>query len=94
MIDYIVDGRMYGLSYSDLRANYHEFTSMSDEDFIRNLPRAAHFACIVGWLKELGPNATIGDTGIVHELVHLMSSGTTTSLVQVRKSFAELLELR
>lgn len=93
MIDYLVGERKYGLSYAELRERYREFCAMSDEEFLRKLPRAAHFACIVGWLKELPADATIGDCGIVHELVHLMTTGTTTPLANVRSQFALLLEL-
>lgn len=93
MIDYVVEERRYGLSYSDLRQTYLEFCAMPDEEFLVTLPRAAHLACIIGWLKELPNDATIGDTGIVHEIIHLMTTGTTTTLAEVRDKFKRLLEL-
>lgn len=94
MIDYLVNGHKYGLSYADLREKYREFRAMSDQDFLVSLPRLAHFVCIVGWMKELPADATIGDRGIVHELIHLMAAGgTTTSLADVRAQFNALLEL-
>lgn len=93
MIDYLVGERKYGLSYADLRQSYREFCEMTDEEFLVKLPRAAHLACIIGWLKELPADATIGDCGIVHELIHLMTTGTTTSLDGIRQQFALLLEL-
>lgn len=93
MIDYLVGERRYGLSYSDLRQTYREFVEMHDADFVRQLSRAAHLACIICWLKELPADATIGDCGIVHELIHLMTTGTTSDLATIRAQFARDLEL-
>ena len=44
-------------------------------------------------LEELGAEATVGDQGIVHELVHLLHSGTETPLDAVRAQFAQVLRL-
>lgn len=96
MIEYVTDsGARYLLSYSELREKYFEFVKMTDAEFLANLPAAAHFACVVGWLKELGPAATIGDEGIVHELVHLMHIPETCggNLKRIRRSFRDLLML-
>lgn len=100
MIDYLPDptnpSRQYGLSYQDLRAEHERMAALDDASFLAALPAAAHLACIIAWLKELGPNATIGDCGIVHELVHLMHLGieeSTVPLEEIRQSFAHLLRL-
>lgn len=95
MIQYAPDGtgETYGLSYSELREQYERFVNMSDVEFLGNLSAAAHTACIIGWLKELGADATIGDTGIVHQLIHLMQVPGVVSLKKIRKQFKELLRL-
>lgn len=83
----------YSLSYSELKEKYDKFVGMSDVEFLGNLPAAAHTACIIGWLKELGADATIGDTGIVHQLIHLMQLPGVVPVKSVRKQFKELLRL-
>jgi hypothetical protein len=100
MIDYLPDpsnpDRRFTLSYQDLREEHERMVALDDAAFLAQLPAATHLACIIAWLKELGPNATIGDCGIVHELVHLIHmgpDGSTTSLAEVRQSFAHLLKL-
>lgn len=89
------DGKKFHLSYQELRGHYYRFVSMKDEEFRRNLPDAAHFACVVCWLKEVGPDASIGDTGIVHQLIHLMTIGDDpiVQIKDVRKQFKKLLFL-
>lgn len=84
----------YILSYHELKDDYVRFCRMSDKTFMKNIISALHFACITGYLKELG-NESLSDEGIVHELVHLLpgSSGTTTSLRDVRKLFRRTLKL-
>lgn len=100
MIDYLPDpsnpSRQFSLSYQGLREEHERMVALDDAAFLLQLPAAAHLACIIGWLKELGPNATIGDCGIVHEIVHLMHLGleeSTTGLDEIRGSFAHLLRL-
>lgn len=95
MIEYKVGASTYALSYSELKEKYHEFCRMSNAQFLANLPAAAHFACVVGWFKEIGAEATIGDQGIVHELVHLMHIPETcgADLKRIRREFKTLLRL-
>lgn len=88
-----VNDRKFSFSYCELREHYERLCNLSDEAFLVSLPEALHLACIVGWLKELGPEATIGEVGIVHELVHLLHSGTTTPLEEIRSNFCLLLKL-
>lgn len=72
MIEYLSSGRKYLLSYQQLREDHYRFVRMTDEEFMRSIPDALHFACVVCWLKEVG-NECLSDTGIVHQLVHLMT---------------------
>ena len=59
-------GATYSLSYRELRERVQEFVDMTDEKFLESLPEAAHLACIVSWVKELGIDETVGDEGVVH----------------------------
>lgn len=92
-MEHVVDGRRFGVSYRELRENYGRICALTDQEFLLRLPEAAHLACIIGWFKELGAEATIGELGIVREIVHLMHSGTTTRLEVIRENFRELLRL-
>lgn len=96
--DYRGEMRNYGISYTELRDEHRELCSMSTPDWMTHLPRAIHLACVIGWFKELPNDATIGDRGIVHELVHLISATYEGAELQqvirrVRKQFAEVLRL-
>lgn len=88
--------RKYILSYSELREHYHRFVNMTDEEFLKNLPSAAHLACVISWLKEGGQWA-VADTGIVHELIHLIESGPSYGdggvLHEIRDTFKRTLLL-
>lgn len=94
MIEYLVGDKKYALSYSELRDNYWQFVQMPDEEFMKRLVEAAHLACVISFLKESGQWA-VADTGIVHELIHLMHipEGNTASLRDIRKLFEEQLKL-
>jgi hypothetical protein len=89
--------RRFSLSYRELREEHERMVALDDAAFVAQLPAAAHLACIIGWLKELGRDETIGDTGIVHELVHLMHlnplGAEPYQIGEVRARFARLLLL-
>lgn len=86
--------KKYILSYSELREQYRRFVDMTDEEFLRNLPSAIHFACFMGWFKELGAEATLSDKGIVHELAHLLDlEEYRPNLHGIREQFKTLLKL-
>jgi hypothetical protein len=92
-------GGKYGFSYQDLRDDYHRYTLMSDEAFLANLLDVLHFACFVCYVKEAQTQWVLADTGIVHELIHLLMEErnqrlgrhewevTTTSLDKIRDIF-------
>ena len=93
-MDYKVENSTYSLSYNELKEKYLKFCDMSDDDFLNNLQKAAHLACFIGWFKELPSDMTIGDRGIVHEIIHLMDSTLSTSSIRyIRKKFEEYLKL-
>ena len=89
---YKVGDKTYHLSYLELQETYNRFILMTDEDFMKELHNAAHFACIVTWLKETGQFA-VADDGIVHELIHLMSFPQDCNLKEIRELFNSTLKL-
>jgi len=85
----------YVLSYSSLREDYLRYSHMSDEEFSANLLPILHFACVTCWLKEKQTQWLLSDTGLIHELVHLLLAQsdptftTDTKLSRVREMFNE-----
>ena len=105
MMEYVFDEaeggrRKYGFSYQELREEYHRYKAMTDKEFFskKNLPAALHFACFVAFVKELGINATVGDEGIIHQLVHHLHIGDVDIIKdrrrETRRQFDDLLELK
>lgn len=94
-INYLVDGMEYSFNYQELKSRYEDISQYSDEEFMQNLPQIAHLACVVSTLKGLGTQATIGDKGIIHELIHLMTDPEepTNDLQEIRESFNKLIQL-
>lgn len=89
---YLLHGKKYSFSYKDLRDHYDSFCKLSDREFIYQLPNIIHFACFVGYLKELSATDTISDEGIVHKLVHLLCiSEPLNDLQEIREQFKQLL---
>ena len=95
MIEYVLEGTKYLLSYQQLKEEYVRFCYMSDDEFMNNLPAAAHLACVICYLKEIPGYVALSDIGIVHQLVHLIHIPTETStpLADIRKLFEEQLKL-
>lgn len=95
MIKYVIDDRHYNLSYGELKEQYVKFCNMDVEDFMRNLVEATHLACIICFLKEVGPLASISDRGIIHRLVHLMTDPkeSLNDIAEIRQQFQEILKL-
>lgn len=87
-------GAHYVLNYQELREDYYRFCAMNDSDFIANLPQVLHFACVVGFFKDIGI-ASLSDEGIIHELVHLLviPGEPLVQLSKIRGQFKEVLEL-
>lgn len=95
MIEYVLNGHSYNMSYQQLREDYHRFCDMKDEEFLQNIPAAAHLACVICFLKEIPTYVALSDIGIVHELIHMIHipDGNTTSLYDIRKLFEQTLRL-
>ncbi len=93
-IEYLVEGRKFGFDYQELKEKYMEFISMSDQDFLKNLVDAAHFASVICFIKNIPSYLCLSDTGVVHEIIHLMKeNGTTTPLSEIRELFEQQLKL-
>lgn len=92
-MEYISGGKRYSFSYRELQEHYERFIRMSDEQFLRAIVEATHFACFVSYLKELGAEATTGDQGIIHRLIHHMSGDCGDDLHETRQAFKDLLKL-
>lgn len=89
----------YGFSYQQLRDDYLRYVMMSDDEFLGNLLDILHFAVFVCYVKEMSGQWILADTGIIHELVHLLMEErnqrerrkeievTTTPLDKIRDIF-------
>lgn len=71
-MDYILKNKEFSLSYQELRREVVRMSLMSDNEFMDNLPKAIHLACIVCWLKEKKSSDVLSDIGIIHQLAHLL----------------------
>lgn len=93
-MEYLVDNNKYVLHYQDLKEEWMRFCEMDDTEFQSNIIDAIHLACIICYLKELGIEQTIGDRGIIHELVHLAAGNPAPHYVgRVRELFKTTLRL-
>lgn len=92
---YLVDGSQYHFSYRELQADYHHFSVMLDDEFMRpeNLLKVLHFCCVCAYLKELGVEATVSDKGVIHELIHLALGVSNRPLREIRAQFEEVMRL-
>lgn len=97
MISYDPDEHPVGhylLSYSSLREDYLRYTMMADDEFEGDLLNILHFVCITCWMKEKQTQWLLSDTGLIHEIVHLLLAQkssdnftTNTKLSKVREMF-------
>lgn len=93
-MEYNLEGKTFGFRYQETRRHHERFCAMSDEEFLRNLPSAAHLACFISWIKELPHDLCLGDLGIVHQLIHLMDSpDPCIELQAIRERFENYLKL-
>lgn len=94
-IEYLVNDKKYGLSYADLKERYQVFCMMSDQEFLKNIPAAAHLACVICYLKEIPTYIALCDEGVIHELMHLLDieNYDKDHLREIRKSFELWLKL-
>ncbi len=90
---YLSDNKKFSISYRKLRDEYTRFTSMGDEEFVANIKDAIHLACVICFFKEIRTEHCLNDTGIIHELVHILCETDPVDIKEVRTLFAEQLKL-
>lgn len=86
--------RVYTFNYQDTRELHERYVSLSDEQFMAELPNILHLAIFISYVKDLSNEATLSDDGIIHELVHLLTSpDPSVDLKEIRKDFEVILKL-
>lgn len=96
MFEYLSGNRKFTLGYQDLRRKHLEMCALPDEEFLKQIPQALHLACVICFLKETPIEHCLNDTGIIHELVHIISlepGSYPMDLREIRKLFEEQLKL-
>lgn len=94
-MEYIVEGKTYNLSYSDLKEKYINISELSIDKFLLVLPEVLHLTCIISFLKEVPTYNTFSDTGLIHELVHLLHIGDEplVNAEKIRQQFINEMKL-
>ena len=96
-MEYLVGTSKYSFSYQDLKNDYIKYKSMNDADFTAHLIKILHFSCFVCYIKEIPTHAILCDTGLIHELIHLLDSNTKAhakmNLDDIRNKFNTICEL-
>ena len=89
------DGSIYEFSYQTMKKLYDEHVSMTDEEFMKNLPSALHLASFICWFKEIPSYDCLSDKGIIHELIHLLHIPNEPLIIlkEIRELFKEQLKL-
>ena len=94
MIHYTLEGKKFDFKYQELKAKYQAFIEYDDVMFLDQIVDATHLAIMICFIKQLKTEIVLSDVGIIHELVHLMKEGTTTTpLKEIRELFKEQLKL-
>ena len=100
-MQYLVEGKKYEFSYSDLKEDYVNYVSMSSTKFFSDIPKVLHFICVVSYIKEIPAYNLLSDEGLMHQLIHLLDDSTkdepnvnnTMVKQQIRRDFKLLCKL-
>lgn len=94
-MEYLIENKKYHLSYQELKNKHEEICRYSNLTFRQKLPEILHLACVISYIKELSNECTVGDKGIIHELVHLLhiEEEPLVDLREIRKQFKTVLKL-
>lgn len=84
---YNLDNKKFELNYNKLKEQYNYFCSLSNEQFLMEIKEALHLAVIICFLKEIPNEKCLSDTGIIHELVHLLTPDPIHDLEEIREKF-------
>ncbi len=94
-MEYLLDNHKFNLNYSQLKEDFEDYSNLPDEQFIAKIPEILHFICILSYLKELPAICLVGDTSLMHELIHILNGiETVQTLKEIRKLFDILMELK
>ena len=91
----MVNGKSFSASLYELKKEYKRLKNLSDDDFIKEIKKALHLSCIISFVKKLNISDTVGDYGIIHQLVHLLDipEEPLIDVKEIRKQFDTLLKL-
>lgn len=94
-MEYLINGNKYNLSYTDLRERYDEICSLSLQSFLARIPEILHLTCMISFLKEVPSYSTLGDEGLIHELIHLLHipNEPLVCAEKIKKQFEEEMKL-
>ena len=92
------DTRRFSVSYQALLNEHATFLQMGDEEIEAKILEAMHFAMFVCWFKEVPSSVVLGDTGLLHEMLHIrmgvFGSRTKNEVLRtVRALFEQVLKL-
>jgi len=93
------ENKSYSLSYKDLKESHQLACMETDENFLNELPKMIHLACVLCWFKEISTDICLCDDGVIHSLAHLMHLKderivNKDEVGRVRKIFEEQLKLQ
>lgn len=93
--EYKIGKTSYQFDYDMIVFQYNSFKQMSNDEFVKNIIDAIHFACYVSYIKRLDTEKTLSDQGIIHELIHLTKEATRKyqDVSKTRKKFNRLLKI-
>lgn len=85
----------FSFSYNELKEDYYKIKNYSNEEFIKNINNILHFTVFICYLKEIPTSTCLSDTGIIHELIHLLNNIELSnySLDKIRENWNNLLIL-
>lgn len=94
-MEYLVEGKKYNISYSELKERYTDISELPLDKFLLILPEVLHLTCIISYLKEIPTYITLSDTGLIHELVHLLHIGDEplVDAEKIRQQFIDDMKL-
>jgi hypothetical protein len=70
-MEYILEDKHFLISYQELKGLYLTYSNFSNLEFINNINKILHTACIICYLKEIPSSICLSDIGIIHELIHV-----------------------
>lgn len=85
-------------SLQEIEAPIQRYSELGHESFVERIAEITHWACFMSWIavnaKRTNPDSVLGDKGVLHELIHLMSNSSenTESNVSYLRTLLSQLE--